>query len=153
MPKRKTLPKPKPSEEDWRALGYSVTGPPGARIVRPAIAPTDPPTEPSNPLARARERLRRWKKLHNYLVHHLRNFGPLPPGEYARFFTKHRLGGLYLDVVNLPERRIPHLLRLCVNCLRPMRVSKREYCSERCRQAAKVRRWRDQHPKHKLKRK
>lgn len=168
MPK-KALRKPGPTDADWRALGYTVEGPPGARVLRrpPPTPKESPPKKPDPRPARrrgatrvpdgadprllvARERLRRYLKLRNHLVWHFMNRGPIPPRAYSEFCAKYRLMELCLDVVNLPERGWPPLLRLCENCLARLKDSQKHYCSARCGQAIRVRRHRDRHPEHKL---
>ena len=115
-----------------------------------------PTKKPCPPVLRdeiAGERLRRFKHIMGEFVRSLKFQGPPTPREYRAFYELHDLGRLYADVVNLPERKWPALVRQCLNCSAELPKGQRRYCDERCKAAAQMRRFRANNPLHKLKRK
>jgi hypothetical protein len=74
---------------------------------------------------------------------------PLPPHEYENLYNQLNLEKLYLDATRGGKDAPPAVCHVCFEFLTGRQSA---YCSDRCRNAAKLRRGRNAHPERKLKR-
>ena len=99
MRKQLSPPRPKPSKDDWKRLGYTIHGKEGSRVFRP-IGPTLKD---------------QYVGALNKLIDRLCREGPLTPRQYHDFYQEHRLKALYIEAVELFGPPI-----LCRYCLAPL---------------------------------
>lgn len=109
------------------------------------------------------------RQLQDDLCDRVQRGDPPSPKEYAVW---------YRDICSAERKVLFESVRQCIACGKLLRATKKRgklvrdnkgdlviddpgglraaaklwYCSERCRQSGKVKRWRDQHPEHKLRR-
>lgn len=88
----------------------------------------------------------RFREAYRKLIDAL-NKAPRQPREYAELYRQLKIEELYRLAADLGGPST-----LCQVCLEPLRGNQKNYCGEPCRNLAKVRRAREQHPERKLKR-
>lgn len=136
------------SKNDWRKLGYTVEelGEVG-RVLHPPGCPAPRQQVPSPVEDPRRESLQQYLRFTRDFAWRVINLGPPSPQEYARIYRENRLEKLVPAVM---EAGGPPLV--CRGCFRLLQGLQRAYCSQRCRKVSTVRRYRERHPEHKLKR-